>query len=69
MAKTATDRQTKPPAERDLVAEFDAIRARIAERNPDMTEEDWDKLAEMWAEAVNERIRQRVVRMRQDHQS
>ena len=67
--KTATDRQTKPQAERDLVAEFDAIRALIAERNPDMTQEDWDALAEVWAEAINARIRRRVERMRQGQPS
>ncbi len=67
--KSAANHQIRPQTGHDLVTEIEAIRARIAERNPDMTEDDWDALAELWAEAINERIRRRVERMRQGQPS
>ncbi len=44
--------------------EIRRIRAEIATANPDMTDEDWDELAESWAEDVNEGLREIVRRSR-----
>lgn len=46
-----------------------AIQARIRARNPDMTEADWDELAERWAEEVNEGIRTHVLKQREEEAS
>jgi deoxyadenosine/deoxycytidine kinase len=62
MSDTTTDRVPETDTKRDLVAEFDELRERIHARNPDMTPEDWDELAERWAEEVNARIRARIER-------
>jgi hypothetical protein len=47
-----------------LLAEFDALRRRIRERNPDLGADDRAALADEWSEAVDEALRQRVQRLR-----
>jgi hypothetical protein len=37
----------------EAVAELRRLRAEIAEANPDLTDEDWDALAERWTADVN----------------
>jgi len=59
---TTTDRAPETGSKRDVVAEFEELRERIRARNPDMTPEDWDELAERWAEEVNARLRARFAR-------
>ena len=40
------------------------LREEIAAANPDMSDEDWDRLADEWAEDVNEGMRDIVRRSR-----
>lgn len=63
-------RPTKPTGrdERErrarLLAEFDALRQRIHDRNPDLSEDDWTALADEWSQAVDEGLRRRVRQLR-----
>lgn len=50
----------------EAIAECRRIQAQIQARNPDMTQEDRDELADRWAEDVNEAIRDQVIRQREE---
>ena len=52
----------------DAVAEIDRLRREIAEANPDLTDEDWDALADEWAEDVKRGMASRGKRKNVDHQ-
>lgn len=60
-----TDRDERARRAR-LLDEFDALRQRIRERNPDLTEDDWSALADEWSQAVDDGLRRRVRRLRDD---
>ncbi len=53
----------------EAVAAFRRIQARILANNPDMTDDDWEELAERWAEDVDEAIRAHVIRQREEEAS
>jgi hypothetical protein len=59
------DRPVPQAIQDDPIALFESARARIAESTKDMTDEEREELAEIWTEAVNERIRERVRRLRE----
>ena len=56
MAQTTPADQAEPQAERDLVAEMVAIRARIAERTTDLTDEQRQELADCLAREVMDAV-------------
>ncbi len=58
---TESDEERKR-AGREALAEFRRLQDKLRAANPDMTEEDWDTLADEWAEAVNEGLREHVRR-------
>jgi hypothetical protein len=48
----------------EAVAELRRLRAEIAEANPDLTDEDWDAIAERWTADVNAALADHVRRSR-----
>lgn len=60
-AETTQDERERRQA---LIADWRGLQAEIAAANPDMTDEDWDRFADEWAEAVNEGLRNIVRRSR-----
>lgn len=48
----------------EAVAELRQLRAEIVEANPDLTDEDWDALAERWTADVNAALANHVHRSR-----
>ena len=50
----------------EAIARVRAIQERIRARNPDMTQDDWDELADRWAEDVDDGIRAFVIKQRED---
>lgn len=63
MSDTVTT-ETPTRTREEAVAEFYRLRAEIAEANPDLTDEDWDALAEWWAADVNAALADHVRRGR-----
>lgn len=57
---TQDERQRRQAA----IARWRDLQAEIAAANPDMTDEDWDRFADEWAEEVNEGLRNIVRRSR-----
>ena len=66
MAKTAPKDQTEDLTREQAVARIHQLRAELAEANPDMTDEDWDALAERWAAAVKAGLAERMRKLRGD---
>jgi len=52
----------EPETEPDPLALFEEAQARLRAANPDMTQDDWDRVAEVWIEEVEKRIRLRIQR-------
>ncbi|MDP9364740.1 MAG: hypothetical protein M3Q10_11040 [Chloroflexota bacterium] len=48
----------------EALAEVQRLQAKIAAANPDLSEEDWDTLADAWAEDVNAALANHVRRSR-----
>ena len=48
------------------IATVRRIQAEIAAANPDMTQDDWDEFADLWAEEVNNGLRAHVIRQREE---
>lgn len=48
----------------EAIATVRRLRAEIAAANPDMTDEDWERFANEWAEAVDDGLRRHVRRQR-----
>lgn len=57
---TATPRRIREEA----VADLRRLRTEIAEANPDLSDEDWDALAERWTADVNAALANHVRRSR-----
>lgn len=51
----------------DAAEEICRLRAEIAASNPDMTDGDWDALADRWAADVDDGLRDRVRRGPEEH--
>ena len=49
----------------EAVAELRRLRAEVVAANPDLTDEDWDALAERWAADVNPALADHVRRSRE----
>ena len=65
MAQTAPKDESATLTREDALARIYRLRAEIAAENPDMTDEDWDALAERWAAEVKAGLAKRVRKSRE----
>ena len=63
MSETIATTQ-KQRSREEAVEELRRLRAEIAEANPDLTDEDWDALAERWAAEVKAALADHVRKSR-----
>lgn len=63
MSETITTEQRRLTFE-EALAQLRRLQAEIAAANPDLTDDDWDAIAEEWAADVNAALARRVRRSR-----
>lgn len=68
-AQRAETTEERLPQGEEALAEFRRIQANIRAANPDMTDDDWDRLGDEWADEVNEGLRRHVRRTRGEFDS
>lgn len=61
-AQRAETIEERKQAGREALAAIRTFQDELRRLNPDFTNEDWDRLAEEWAEEVNESLRAHVLK-------
>ena len=68
MVRTVPAEQMQSEREESAEERVRRLQREIAAANPDLTDDDWDALAEQWTGAVNEGLRERVRRSRSERE-
>lgn len=61
-AQRAETTEERRQAGRSALAALRKLQDELRKANPDFTEEDWDRLADEWADEVNQGLREHVLR-------